>query len=618
MGGQYAGEVAAHFLVVKQELGLLKKLVAVGADVVGYRADGDFFKPKDSPEDCFYFGEEILAFAACFGSTEIVEYLLTDCKVDPWQRDSHGNTALHVLAWWGFYNTNNWKDIDDRHNRDKKLKGRKPLPPSTACLGGTFVLIMDKMKEKLLNENLPYQNPLDALNRQRRTPLLVAVQRGHRHMVHALLEASGESQWAYGRVECMHYPLTYIDEPSTRAYFHKLQTATTPQTDTSAFETDTTALELAVDKEDKALLCTEPLFRHIIEEKWDRYAWDIYNTWVFGAFLFVVLIFIEILLIPKHPHYKLDGTLNDAYISRLDYTSPEAGRAGWWRAANEITVLLVILMYLVAMISDLVGRKDKAPWSRKKFIRLVGIRRSFATVLVTFAVAARFSGRDRPEDVALGLMAIFSWLCLLNYTKGFKRVGPLVMVFYRVLKEDLARWALLWFSLFLGFAEAVYLEMHATGLDDWTNPWEAVLTMFKWTFTQGEFEQLRQAIVPDLAKIYWLVFSIITIILLLNVLIAMMNQSFTAIMVEEDQQWHVERAKIVLSIDKKLGNFVQLVGFQREERGPYYFALNNVIPHAKYMARTHSVNEQVPVEPTAVNLPSVMASANQASSSGRH
>lgn len=69
----------------------------------------------------------------------------------------------------------------------------------------------DNRDSEDLDEGGAVVDPLRELNNEGFTPLLVAVEQGHRHMVHAIVESLGEVQWAFGRVKCTHYPLTYFD-----------------------------------------------------------------------------------------------------------------------------------------------------------------------------------------------------------------------------------------------------------------------------------------------------------------------------------------------------------------------------------------------------------------------
>ncbi|KAJ3043065.1 hypothetical protein HDV00_005973 [Rhizophlyctis rosea] len=578
--GAYAGEVAAHIAVVKRDLNLLKLLVDHGADVSFPRATGRFF----SPEGSLYYGETVLAFAACTGDEDIVKYILNDCGADPSQIDSHGNTALHVLAWWGYYNTSDPEGMKQRLEEDEKSNedGADPKP-STATLGGVWNVIYNKMVE------LKVENPLHLLNYQRWTPLLVAVNQKHRHMVHAIIESTARVEWSYGPVRCVHYPLTFLDHPSTRAYLGTQQEeeSTVKRTYTklsrslskrsqehtikepvkkipkSMKEPSGCALELAVRNEDIDLISAEPIFRMLLEAKWILYAKDMYLAYFCWALLYAILFSVAIALLPTAPPEDSDN-----YISRWDYFSDAAGTAGHWRFFIELCLLVINIIRLI--------------WGN--------------ILLFVIIVVCRAVGNFNGENFAVGIAAIFFWISLLHYTKGSRRLGPLVMIFYRMMSWDLWRFIIIWGVMFVGFTEAMYLQMrppglaewqhgqndenyrngsdYNSGLSDWREPTGALLWMFRWSLSQAEFDDLRAALDSRAAKFYWVLFTVFTVILLFNVLIAMLNTTYAEIIDHADRKWHVEWAKIVMSIDDKLHTAIEPMGFRRKVDGEYYFAFN--------------------------------------------
>ena len=83
------------------------------------------------------------------------------------------------------------------------------------------------------------------------------------------------------------------------------------------------------------------------------------------------------------------------------------------------------------------------------------------------------------------------------------------MIFYRMMSWDLWRFIIIWLVMFLGFSEAMYLQMqfpgqaeqkhgiedpeykdgsdYNAGLADWTDPQGALLWMFRWSLSQADF-----------------------------------------------------------------------------------------------------------------------------------
>ncbi|KAJ3047307.1 hypothetical protein HK097_011649 [Rhizophlyctis rosea] len=632
---------AVHIAVNKRDLRLLKLLVECGADIDNVRAAGQH-------------GETVLALAACVGDEEILKYLIEEASADPYARDSHGSCVLHILAERGYYDTSNWEEMLKREEEDK---GSGHIKPSDAELGGAFKYLLEKM----IQEKGP--SPLEELNANKHTPLLAAVQKRRRHMVHALLEYSAERPaLSFGRATQLRYSLTTIDGPSTQAHYmwlkqfrirthlqnwlqaeFRMEQKKRPELQYEQFlkdigakygnkvntweldggldrrdprekqryyanqmrMVDDTALELAVKNEDMNLLSSEPVFQKLLEAKWNKYAKRLYLLWVAGAMAYVVLITAIIILIPKSP------PPDD--IARLDYFSEEAGTNGRWRFVLEFIFLLVNVKRLGHLLYNPFSKKRKAreKWTWWTVLAAFGIRRVINVLLTAAVLATRFTNEFGMENIFLGISAIFAWLSLLHYTRGSRGVGPLVMIFYRVVLSDLSRFVLLWCTLYFGFCEAMYLQMQPAGkeewargqslidedqseftltnlnstttiaepfkagLADWRSPLGALFWVIRWNLNESELDDLEEALDTTMAKIYWVAFSLITIILLLNVLIAMLNNTYNftvipkQIIAEQERRWHLERAKIILSIDDRQGKFAKPVG-TKKEKNQYY------------------------------------------------
>uniref|UniRef100_A0A3B3TQV0 Transient receptor potential cation channel subfamily V member 1-like n=1 Tax=Poecilia latipinna TaxID=48699 RepID=A0A3B3TQV0_9TELE len=91
----YKGQTALHVAIERRSLHYVKLLVQKGADVQA-KASGTFFQRNTKLG--FYFGELPLSLAACTNQPEVVSFLLENPhrRADPTDRDSQGNTVLHI------------------------------------------------------------------------------------------------------------------------------------------------------------------------------------------------------------------------------------------------------------------------------------------------------------------------------------------------------------------------------------------------------------------------------------------------------------------------------------------------------------------------------------------
>jgi hypothetical protein len=92
--GHYEGETGLHIAIVNRDFDMVKFLIQAGADVRA-RCYGEFFQPGS----VVHYGEYPLSFAACTGQKDIVSYLKRHGARVNHDRDTCGNTALHLCVY---------------------------------------------------------------------------------------------------------------------------------------------------------------------------------------------------------------------------------------------------------------------------------------------------------------------------------------------------------------------------------------------------------------------------------------------------------------------------------------------------------------------------------------
>uniref|UniRef100_A0A3Q2QE29 Ion transport domain-containing protein n=1 Tax=Fundulus heteroclitus TaxID=8078 RepID=A0A3Q2QE29_FUNHE len=112
----YKGQTALHVAIERRSFDYVKLLVQKGADVQA-TANGTFFQRNAGLG--FYFGELPLSLAACTNQPEMVSFLMEnpDRRADPTQRDSQGNTVLHILVVIADDSTENTEVVANMYDR---------------------------------------------------------------------------------------------------------------------------------------------------------------------------------------------------------------------------------------------------------------------------------------------------------------------------------------------------------------------------------------------------------------------------------------------------------------------------------------------------------------------
>lgn len=156
-----------------------------------------------------------------------------------------------------------------------------------------------------------------------------------------------------------------------------------------------------------------------------------------------------------------------------------------------------------------------------------------------------YLGEETLESASIMAVAtILVWLKLLYFLRPFRSTGPLVrmifFIFYSV-KELMGILVLVLFS----FSQSLYLLSYHDDTLDFSDPMGSIIHSFLYMMGGSQLGQMTQSSNPDLAQFLLCILIFLTSILLLNLLIALMNNSYGTIQSKEVAEWNRERAKIM-------------------------------------------------------------------------
>ena len=126
------------------------------------------------------------------------------------------------------------------------------------------------------------------------------------------------------------------------------------------------------------------------------------------------------------------------------------------RAGCEVSIIFLGLLYILKAIRELsfLGRKVFM-----ENMQLCPSRVCFllSCVLLQFCIPARIFCLYIIEDAIMQLVMLSNGLYFLFFCRGFKLVGPMVIMIYRMLAQDLMRFGIIYFIFLMGFGQAYYL-----------------------------------------------------------------------------------------------------------------------------------------------------------------
>lgn len=546
LSDEYYGESALHMAIVNENQEMVHYLCKHGANI-HERAYGAFLMPEDqrkSRRDNFtqeeivlsdvtnyesntYWGEYPLSFAAGLGLEDMVRYLLARGAC-PNKQDTNGNTVLHIMV------------IHDKLDM--------------------YDLILD------IGCRCPCQcsKPLtDIVNRMGFTPLTLAAKLARKEMFHHILTREREVFWQYGEVTCAAFSLNNLDTVSSEL----------------GHINEKCALNIITHEESVPHLdLFDGILYNLLKEKW-KYACRYRFYQLLALYVVFLIVFSTAMLLRPIEEVgcvdELSDTLNNSTGGLMGIngtsapikcddcfllTTVETSTTQQARAAFEILTLLFAFFYILILIREIIFQEGikSVFWGLVRTpLRLLF---TLSCVLLLACLITRFTCKPHTEDHLAIAALVMAWPYSLMFCRGFALVGPFVVMIYQMLKKDFLIFFVIYLIFVIGFSQAMFLVMR--GYEDSTIQ-ENLFT--RWfaaglgviILSLGEFELLYEQVANSrspfrvLGLIMFFLFIILGALLIVNMLIAMMGNTYLMV-AETKKEWTRQWARLVLATERML------------------------------------------------------------------
>uniref|UniRef100_A0A672LZW5 Transient receptor potential cation channel subfamily V member 6-like n=1 Tax=Sinocyclocheilus grahami TaxID=75366 RepID=A0A672LZW5_SINGR len=478
----------------------MTELIARGGDVATPRVTGMYFRKRRG--GLLYFGEHILAFASCVGNEEIIAMLLK-AGANVRAQDSLGNSILHLLV----------------------LQPNK----TTACQ--VFDLLMTQ------DADLDPAIPLGMVpNYRGLTPLKLAAKEGNLVAFQHMVNRRRIIQWNLGPLSSNLYDLTEIDSR----------------------EDDLSVLEIIVSsqkREARQILELTPV-RQLV-----RLKWNLYGKHYFRLLMLVYLLYISIFTlccinrplkdIPENytkadndQTIKVQKSFKESYQTYKDHL----------RLIGEIiSVIGAIVILLIEIPSILkVGAKryfGQSALGGPFHVTLI----SYASLVVILCVL-RTTGMA--EDlVPMAWALVLGWSNVMYFARGFEMLGPYVIVIQKTIFGDMTKF--MWLSLIFLIGSAAGLWVYyMTQLPSALPPYRSfpitIFTQFELSIGLIDLPVDHMLYTHPVVHCVHIFFSVMSYILLFNLLIAMMSDTQWRVTQERDELWRTQVVATTLMLERRL------------------------------------------------------------------
>jgi len=469
---------------------------------------GNFFK-RDHEDAQIYYGQHNLAFAVCLGNEEMVEMMVQHgARLDI--LDEHKNSIIHLCVIF-----NQVRMFDKLCN----LAKRQEEKAGGACFKYFGV---DNDTEK---SSLTWQKWIQKhRNKEKYTALQAAVAWNKMKMFKHLLDYQREEGWTWGPLAMYQYPLTEID--------------------THGIENPNSVLEVIV-SEGRRRFLDVTVIKDIFTEKWEQY-----GRYMFQAELFLYAIWILLLLLSTNciDFRAYDVENNDSILNLTG-----SNQFLLWLIVLFSIAFILIEVYEIKVLLEEHGRKgglriyfsfkSMKDWTKQNIgnverrFTVISISGIFKLIVwlrhcVTLAASVGVminTKRSLHFALVFYLFAIIlAFVGLLEFFQLHQHAGKFVIMVLKILIRDVSVFTCVWIIILIGFAFCFAI---LRGDKDFS---KALFFVMETSLSFGEFANESDAIYDTklyntIAPYLYVVFVLLSVVLLLNLLVAVMAETTQSI-----------------------------------------------------------------------------------------
>eukprot|EP00736_Rhodelphis_marinus_P001410 Rmarinus@m.23772 len=507
---------------------------------------GTFFSPGGG----VYFGDTVYHFAACRGDRRILDFIY-EVGGDPDTQDSYmGNTALHLMV------------IHSRCDMYEHVRITHDGDPAVQNAAGL-------------------------------TPFVLAARLGHYDSFDSILEAEQMIIWVFGPVSCKAYPLEGLDtwsysksddQPCSVARQRAISISQHLglgklshrfiQERPSIFrlKQSVSALEEIVYHRHYELL-KHHVVMTLLDDKWEKFGRKMFIGEMISYGAYMVVFSLALTMRPSAASLSLEEYTNDEVWI---YDSPKQ----YIRLVLEVVSVVIAVIWVIQDIRswmvffwlerivrilklrrisifpgdfqliEMVGIQNLHKAEQNGFtIAFLLLRRMFFGYVILGSIA-RIARWEDVELWSFAIAALLGWVYMVYYGRGYQLTGKFVIMIYEMLVGDFLRFMIFFCLFVMAFSLSFFVLWYGSSERRLYNRIMQVFTMMLGDFNYvADFESSEYGLTSSLI---FILFHIMVTILLLNLLIAMFSDTYSSVHRRADSAYHLERARIILQIEKCL------------------------------------------------------------------
>ncbi|XP_060077187.1 uncharacterized protein LOC132556762 [Ylistrum balloti] len=191
----------------------------------------------------------------------------------------------------------------------------------------------------------------------------------------------------------------------------------------------------------------------------------------------------------------------------------------------------------------------------------------FACLVLSWIIL--ISIRNTDHDYVLSVCLCLGWMLSISFTRGFKGIHYFFKMLVNMIMRDVFRFLIVFSFVLLAFSFALHtlFQISTSIVSTYKDPFETIFLAFNMMIGMAElFDGTIEAGMESVgrtatfAKAIYIVYILLSTIVLLNLLIAMMNDSYSDILRHQRVSWRVESVQIGIGIENLFPWFPAVFG----------------------------------------------------------
>jgi len=271
--------------------------------------------------------------------------------------------------------------------------------------------------------------------------------------------------------------------------------------------------------------------KEIVKRKWKAYRY-VFTIWMLFHLLMMILLTLYAIKSADVAYYL--SISSETNVSDSEYLFVEIMRG--------LTIFLGIAYLSIALLA--VSHKVFRP---KRF-DYVWHNLHNVLMLFIFGCCAVLHTVNEATNVLLTIAVIMGWSFMTFFLAPFKKFSYFTEMLKRVIFGDILAFSVIIAFQLLAFSVGIYI-MFKTEQFNFSYP-DILLIMFKLMIGIGDLESLELTQIPWFSYSLFIVFVLMTYILLFNALIGMMSETCASLNREtKHDQWRIEQVSVILFLE---------------------------------------------------------------------